>query len=253
MAISRGVCYNGCIIEMMKRGKAMRIIFVRHGEPDYARDCLTDEGRKQAATAAERLVGEGISKIYASPCGRAAETASYTARALDLPVETLEYMREITWGGSDIPVEGHPWTLGDWLIERENFDFGAESWREHAYFAGNAATRCYDAIAEAFDALLMRHGYVHDGGRFLCQSGTDETVALFSHGGSGGCALSHLLALPLPYVLSVMPYDFTSIIIVELPARPGECVRPRLELFNDCRHIRHTAGGPRIQQRPDGE
>ena len=99
----------------------------------------------------------------------------------------------------------------------------------------------------------MRHGYAHDGGRFLCETGTDETVALFSHGGSGGCALAHLLALPLPYVLSVMPYDFTSIIIVELPARPGEYVRPRLELFNDCRHIRHAAGGPRIQEKPDEE
>ena len=33
----------------------MRIIFVRHGEPDYVRDCLTDTGKEQAAAAAERL------------------------------------------------------------------------------------------------------------------------------------------------------------------------------------------------------
>ena len=33
----------------------MRIVFVRHGEPDYARDCLTETGREQAAAAAERL------------------------------------------------------------------------------------------------------------------------------------------------------------------------------------------------------
>ena len=39
----------------------MRFIFVRHGEPDYAHDCLTDTGRVQAAAAAERLAGEGIS------------------------------------------------------------------------------------------------------------------------------------------------------------------------------------------------
>ena len=69
----------------------MRIIFVRHGEPDYARDCLTDEGRRQAAAAAERLAGEGISEIYASPCGRAMETARYTARRLGLPVVTLDH------------------------------------------------------------------------------------------------------------------------------------------------------------------
>ena len=71
----------------------MRILFVRHGEPDYARDCLTEEGARQAAAAAERLAGEGIRRIYASPCGRARETAAYTARRLGLPVEVLPFMR----------------------------------------------------------------------------------------------------------------------------------------------------------------
>ena len=41
----------------------MRIIFVRHGEPDYIHDCLTDKGRIQALSAAERLREEGISEI----------------------------------------------------------------------------------------------------------------------------------------------------------------------------------------------
>ena len=78
---------------------SMRIIFVRHGEPDYARDRLTEVGRAQAAAAAERLAGEGISEIYASPCGRASETASYAAKRLGLPVTILDYMHEISWGG----------------------------------------------------------------------------------------------------------------------------------------------------------
>ena len=51
----------------------------------------------------------------------------------------------------------------------------------------------------------------------------------------------------------MLPYDFTSIIIVELPVRPGEYVKPRLELFNDCRHIAKAAGAPLIQQVRDGE
>lgn len=225
----------------------MRILFVRHGEPDYARDCLTDEGRRQAEACAERLAGEDISEIYASPCGRALETAKCTARRLGLPVVILDYMREITWGGDGIPNKGHPWTLGDWMLE-EGFDFAANDWREHPYFSGNAATACCDMIEARFDAFLATHGYRHDGGRFLCEGGTDKTVALFSHGGSGACALAHLLALPFPYVASVMPYDFTSIIAVDLPAAEGAYVHARLELFNDCAHIRRQPGAPRLQQ-----
>ena len=229
----------------------MRLIFVRHGEPDYARDCLTEEGRRQAAAAAERLAEEGISEIYASPMGRARETADYTARRLGLPVTTLDYMHEISWGGPGLPEEGHPWTLSDWMLERENYDFHADDWRQHPYFRENIALRYYDEVNAAFDRFLADHGYRQEGSRFLCAGGSDATVAVFSHGGSGGCVLARLLALPLPYVLSVLPYDFTSIIVVELPVREGQYVRPRLELFNDCRHMRRGAGAPTLQQRPD--
>ena len=71
----------------------MRIVFVRHGEPDYTHDCLTETGRLQAEAAAERLEREGITEIYASPMGRARETASFTARRLGLPVTVLPFMR----------------------------------------------------------------------------------------------------------------------------------------------------------------
>lgn len=228
----------------------MRIIFVRHGEPDYVRDCLTDEGRLQAAAAAERLAGEGICEIYASPCGRAAETASYTASRLGMPVTILDYMHEIAWGGPGIPCSGHPWTLGD-LMLAEGFDFRSGDWQAHPYFDGNAAAECYREIASKFDGFMAAHGYRHEGRRFLCQGGTDRTIALFSHGGSGACVLAHLLNLPFPYVASVLPYDFTSIIILNFPVNEGAYVFPRVELFNDCAHIRRSADGPSLQQQSE--
>ncbi len=96
-----------------------------------------------------------------------------------------------------------------------------------------------------------RNGYQHEGRRFRCESGTDKTIALFSHGGSGACVLSHMLSLPFPYVASVMPYNFTSIIILEFPVSEGTYVFPHLELFNDCAHIHHKPEKPMIQQSPD--
>lgn len=225
----------------------MRIIFVRHGEPDYANDCLTPTGRRQAEAAARRLAGEGITEIYASPCGRAAQTAAYTAALLKLPVTTLDFMREINWGGPGIPHRGHPWTLGDMLLEA-GFDFAREDWREHPWFRENVATVQYGEIAARFDAFLETQGFRHEGRRFQCVADTDKTIALFSHGGSGACVLAHLLNLPFPYVCSAMPYDFTSVIVLDFPARAGEYVFPRIDLFNDCAHIHRTGDGPRLQQ-----
>ena len=229
----------------------MRIIFVRHGEPDYQRDCLTETGRAQAAAAAERLAGEGIVEIYASPCGRARQTADFTARRLELPVVELPYLHEISWGGPGIPEAGHPWTLGDWLIAREDFDFRANDWREHPYFRENVATTYFADISARFDAFLAAKGYRREGTRYRCAEGSDRTIAVFSHGGSGACVLSHMLLLPFPYVASVMPYDFTSIIILSLENTPGECVFPRIELFNDCAHIH--GGGQRVRLQEKSE
>lgn len=229
----------------------MRIVFVRHGEPDYSRDCLTETGKRQAAAAAKRLVREGISSIYASPMGRASQTAAYTAQELGLPVQTLDYMHEISWGGPGIPEEGHPWTLSDWMISLEDFDFYHHDWREHPYFKGNAAVQYYDDIAEQFDQFLLAQGYRHEGSRYFCTTDENRTIALFSHGGSGACVLSHLLSLPFPYVCTVLPYEFTSIIILEFPVQPGQYVHPRIELFNDTAHTLDISSGLVFQQTVD--
>ena len=228
----------------------MRIVFVRHGEPDYKNDCLTDTGKKQAVAAADRLTCERISEIYSSPMGRAAETASYTATCLDLPVRYLEFMREISWGGEGIPADGHPWTLSSQMISQESFDFYQEDWRQHPFFKKNIATEYYDSITEQFDVFLCSQGYRHEKSRFYCAAETQKTIAIFSHGGSGACVLAHLLALPFPYVAAELPYDFTSITILDFPVKPHEYVHPHIKLFNDTRHIRDLSSGLVFQQKP---
>ena len=106
-----------------------------------------------------------------------------------------------------------------------------------------------DDISRQFDALLLRHGYRHDGTRFFCEAQQQETIAVFSHGGSGACVLAHLLALPIPYVCTVLPYEFTSVIILEFPVRTGCHVHPRIELFNDAAHILDVSSGLVFQEK----
>ena len=76
----------------------MRLIFVRHGEPDYIKDCLTENGKVQAISTAQRLKYENIKAVFSSPMGRARQTASYTAAEHGLDVQILDCMHEINWG-----------------------------------------------------------------------------------------------------------------------------------------------------------
>lgn len=56
----------------------MKIIFVRHGEPDYANDTLTEKGWREARALAERICKWDVTDFYCSPLGRAKATASCT-------------------------------------------------------------------------------------------------------------------------------------------------------------------------------
>ena len=219
----------------------MRIIFVRHGEPDYAHDCLTEMGRLQAADAAERLRNEGIEEIFSSPQGRAAETAAATADLLKRPVQTLDYMRELHWGsidGTPLPSDGHPWDLAD-LMAEEGWDLTNPGWREHPYFKNNQVTANADMVAEKTDEWLRSLGYEREGAFYRCvrPDNRQKTVALFSHGGSSAAAMGHILNLPFPYACGLFHLEFTGITIIRLDRNPGSRRLPCLELANDGRHI----------------
>lgn len=229
----------------------MKLIMVRHGEPNYEKDCLTPLGREQARACALRLRRENITEIFSSPLGRARETASFTAELLGLPVTELDYMREISWGGEGLPEDGHPWFLADRMIAEEGFDFLQRNWREHPWWQTNAASGYFDLVREKIDGFLEAQGYRHEGTRFFCRGGNTKNVALFSHGGSGGAALAHMLSLPFPYVLTVMPYYYTSVIILDFPDFPGQYVYPRLALFNDVSHLAPDGSAPQIQKTRD--
>jgi len=131
----------------------MRIIFVRHGHPNYEKDCLTDLGRLHAAAAAERLANEGISEIYSSTCGRAYETAGHTACKLGLDIIKCDFMREISWGSNDgepLFSDGHPWNTVDDMIAHDESLLETD-WMEGARFGRNKMVADVSKIAVETD------------------------------------------------------------------------------------------------------
>ncbi len=229
----------------------MRLIFVRHGEPDYDNDRLTENGRIQAQNTAARLKNEGINRIYASPMGRAVETASFTAKEYGLEIQTLDYMHEIDWGdipeterggdpagsGTELEYNGHPWTLAHILLTEEPEYVGSPDWDKHHYFKDNKCLEYYHMISDRFDGFLKGFGYVRDNGLYIQKEKNDDTIALFAHGGSGAVMFSHVLNLPFPFVLTSMTYGVCSVSVIEFKPETGNMVIPRLKLFNDMSHI----------------
>ncbi len=221
----------------------MRIIFVRHGHPDYEKDCLTEIGKKQAKLVADRLQREGIEEIWASPLGRARETVQVTADQLGLPVHFLDFMPEVTWGSSDgkpLFADGHPWDIADEMAG-QGINLNSPDWRDLPYFKTNIVLDCVDRIEKGIDEWLAGYGYIRNGAYYqhTVEEARHKTVALFSHGGSSCAAMGHILNLPFPYMCAIFHLEFTGITVIRLDRSSGVVTSPILEHANDATHLQN--------------
>lgn len=159
-----------------------RLILARHGQSHCnvhgiiggLRGCtgLTDHGRHQAQRLAGRLGAEhasqAITAAYTTPIRRARETADIVAGHLDLPLQTVNDLREPDYGDAD----GQPWTevvAGFGRIPAQHphrpLAPGAESW-----------TTYLQRSTTALQALLTRHA-----GETLLVIGHGETITAAAH------------------------------------------------------------------------
>lgn len=81
---------------------------------------LTDLGRRQAAALADALRPERVRRILASPIPRALETAEIVGRAIGVPVEVADALREFDCGeyegrSDDDAWAAHTAIVRDWL------------------------------------------------------------------------------------------------------------------------------------------
>ncbi len=86
---------------------SFRLILVRHGETSWNHERqvqdwqgipLSAEGRAQAQKVARALAASGAAAVYASPLGRARETAEIIAKPHRLPVTADEAFTDVSFG-----------------------------------------------------------------------------------------------------------------------------------------------------------
>ena len=225
----------------------MRLILVRHGDPNYELDCLTELGHRQAAVVAQRLLEEGIEKIYCSPQGRAQQTARPFAEASGLgDIETLEFMREIRFGKLEgLYRSGNPWLCSTQLMH-EGVNLQDPDWRHFPDFVDNTATVDIDSVMAATDEWLATLGYRREGlyYRNTREDDTKRTFVLFSHGGSSTSLLSRVFNIPFPHLCMMFGHiPHTCITSLRFDPRPGSLGMPILEYAVDARHLDVFAEG----------
>lgn len=223
----------------------MKLVFVRHAEPDYAHDSLTEKGRREAEILSSRIAQLKVRDFYCSPLGRAKETAVASLSKIGREAVVYGWLREFPGyvldehtGNRRIPWDFMP---GDWTRKPKLYD--KDLWLEEPIMQTGDVQEVYESVCAGIDELLEKYGYFRDGGMYRTKAGNEDTIVFFCHLGVTFAIMSHLIGLS-PTVLwqgfFVAPTSVTTLVTEE--RIPGE-VFFRCTGLGDISHL-YQAGEP---------
>ena len=222
----------------------MKLLIVRHGDPDYDIDSLTEKGWKEVEYLSQKLSKLDVKAFYVSPLGRAKDTAAPTLKKMGRTATECEWLKEFPcqiWRPDvkDKKIIAWDWLPQDWTAE-PRFYLPDEWWKVPVMMEGHVKEE-YDWVTTNFDALLASHGYVRDGLTYRAEHANNDTIVFFCHFGLECVLLSHLMNVS-PMILwhytCAAPTSVTTVYTEE--RRPG-VASFRVCGFGDTSHL--YAGG----------
>ena len=224
----------------------MLLYIIRHGEPNYELDILTERGKLQAESVGLRLKEAGINRVFTSPLGRARETAEPTCRMLGLEATVEEWAREV----DEERLTSYPYndnrsiSLVPSYIFREGGDINLpyDAQCDSKVIKASKMHKALDRIETGGEEFLSRLGYKNEGGIYRITKPSEERVALFCHTVMARTWLSSLLHIPIHMMWSDFVYTFTGVTVINFQNYDTGFTSPRIMCYSDISHL--YAHGP---------
>jgi probable phosphoglycerate mutase len=221
----------------------MLLFYVRHGDPIYEPDSLTEQGVRQAEVLVNRMKRCNPSKIFASSSNRAMLTAKPTCDALGVEMEVLDWCNEshaasTFWYRDEkgsFWMFGHPVTKP--LLASNEVRTLDREWYTHPFFAEKMPhlKKGIDRIQTETDAFMLSLGYRHVENGYIAERPNNDRIALFAHAGFGLAFMSALLDIPYPMMSTRFDIGHTGMTVVEFSG--NGLVIPRVLQFSNDSHI----------------
>ena len=219
----------------------MLLYIIRHADPVYETDSLTERGKMQAEAVGKRLARLGIDRIFSSPMGRAKMTAEPAARLLGLPVNIEPWAHEIEDERLFMLPDGTKksiYQIENTVFRRSgNIDLGYESALSCTGIRDSRIGEAIDYIAENGNDFLSRLGYKHEDGAYRIVKPSDERVALFCHAAMMRAWFSTLLHFPFHLAWGGFATTHTGVTVLEFKNNESGFTAPRCLCFSDISHL----------------
>lgn len=223
----------------------MLLYIVRHGDPIYATDTLTERGKLQAEAVGKRLYDAKIDRIFSSPMGRAQETAEPACRLLGLKKHIEEWAHEIGDEMKTTFPDGVRKTLAavqnTYFLENGQIDLPYDKAYECSVIKDTDMKSAVDYIEKNGKDFLERLGYREENGIYRILKPNDEKVALFCHAGFARAWVSVLLHIPLQNMWASFRQTHTGVTVIEFKNYKNGITAPTCLCYSDVSHL-YAAG-----------
>ncbi|MEG0546235.1 MAG: histidine phosphatase family protein [Oscillospiraceae bacterium] len=217
----------------------MKILIIRHGDPDYEKDSLTEKGFKEAKLLSVKLSKMDIKEFYVSPLGRAKDTANITLKNMKRTAKEMNFLREFNSPVIDINTSEKviPWDLmpSYWTTVDDYFD--NEKWMHTPLMTSGNVKDEYLRVTSEFDKVLSENGYERKEKYYNAVKANTDTIVFFCHFGVECVLLSHLLSISpiaLWHGFIALPTSVTTLISEE--QEKGSAYF-RCQSFGDLSHL----------------
>ncbi len=233
----------------------MLLHIIRHGDPNYETDSLTERGRAEADAVALRLAQRPISQVWSSSMGRAQQTAAPTAAALGLQVQVVDWARELSSPRVDDGRGNHGmvfWNVAGEYVRSGQVD--PEAWDDFEMYSNpedlDLQRSEVNRVLEGSDGFLAGLGLTRQDGVYRIDADLPDEVAIFCHGGVIVTWLGRLLHIPTALAWSGFFPATTSVTTVWFEQRSPQFVVPRMMAVGDTGHLLASGLGENLQGRP---
>ncbi len=219
----------------------MKLILIRHGDPDYENDALTEKGKKEAELLSRRLKNFPMDEIYVSPLGRAKQTSTPTLEKCQRTAVELAWLREFEApihrpdkpeGILSIPWD---WMPEDWMVCPEFYDY--DRWMEHPLMKTGNVGMEYKRVTGCFEAFLSEHGYVKDGNLFRVTHANNDMIVFFCHFGVSAVLISYLLHVSPMVLWHGLVAAPSSVSVLATEERRKGYASFRMNTYGDTSHL----------------
>ncbi len=140
----------------------MHLIFIRHGDPDYKNNTVTEKGKREVQLLTERVIRWKVTDFYTSSYGRARDTISPSLKKLGRKDTVCKWLREFDVEVKDQVTGNKKAVLWDLMpfdyYGQEKFS-DPKLWLDTPHMESGLVKERWAEVTAGIDGILEKYGY----------------------------------------------------------------------------------------------